>query len=62
MITLTAKRASHFIPECVVELRGDEKTLTNIVQKLKFYRNLDSDLKEINPNDIPPALDVLLKR
>ena len=62
MISLTAKRLSQYIPECIVELRGDERTLTNIVEKLKLYRNLDQDLKEINPNDIPPALDVLLKR
>lgn len=61
-ITLTAKRPSIYFPECEVILRGDERTLTNIVQKLKFYRNLDQDLKEINSNDIPPALDVLLKR
>ncbi len=62
MISLTAKRPSYFIQECEVTLRGDERTLTNIVQKLKFYRNLDNDLKEINPDDIPPALNVLLKR
>ena len=62
MITLTAKRPSVYIPDCEVILRGDERTLTNIVEKLKLYRNLDKDLKEINPNDIKPALDVLLKR
>lgn len=62
MITLTVRRPSHFLTDCTVELRGDERTLTNIVQKLKFYRNLDKDLQEINPNDIKPALDVLLKR
>ena len=62
MITLTAKRPSVYLPDCEVILRGDERTLTNIVEKLKLYRNLDKDLKEINPNDIKPALDVLLKR
>jgi len=62
MISLTAKRTSQFIPECEVILRGDERTLTNIVEKLKLYRSLDKDLKEINPNDIKPALDVLLQR
>ena len=62
MISITAKRPDRFIPQCEVILRGDERTLTNIVQKLKVYRNLDNDLREINPNDIPAALDVLLKR
>ena len=61
MISLTAKRPS-YLPDCEVILRGDERTLTNIVEKLKLYRSLDKDLKEINPNDIKPALDVLLKR
>ena len=62
MISLTAKRPSIYIPDCEVILKGDEKTLTNIVEKLKLYRSLDKDLKEINPADIKPALDVLLKR
>lgn len=62
MISLTAKRLSPYIPRCKVELEGDERTLTNIVEKLKLFRNLDKDLREINPDDIKPALDVLLKR
>ena len=62
MIKVTATRLSHFIPEFEVTLRGDEKTLTNILEKLKLYRTLDKDLKEINPQDIKPALDVLSGR
>jgi len=62
MIKITAHRLSQFVPRFVVELEGDEKTLTNIVEKLKLYRTLDKDLKEINPSDIKPALDVLSGR
>ena len=62
MIKITARRLGHFVPRFVVELEGDEKTLTNILEKLKLYRNLDKDLKEINPSDIKPALDVLSGR
>jgi hypothetical protein len=61
MISLTAKQVSQFWDAEVI-LRGDGKTLQNIVQKLKLYRNLDSDLKQINPDDIKPALDALSKR
>ena len=62
MISLTVRRLSQFVPRFVVELEGDESTLTIIVEKLKMYRSLDKDLKEINPNDIKPALDVLCNR
>ena len=62
MISLTARRLSSFTRDCEVTLRGDERILTNIVESLKLYRPLNKDLQEINPNDIKPALDVLLKR
>lgn len=62
MISLRAKRLNQYTPHCSVELIGDEKTLQNILEKLRIYRNVDSDLRQINPDDIKPAMDVLLKR
>jgi len=62
MIHLHVKLPNPFVPEAEVILRGPTKDLQNIVQKLKIFRNVDSDLRQINSDDIQPALDVLLKR